>query len=784
MKRGHTRARLVCTAILVMTVSAAESAGRQPQESDRPPDAAAVTPSALSRPTTVPVIDGPPAPVAPDVITRDEGGRATMRAVRLDRPLTIDGRLDEEIYSVVSGAGGFIQQEPHEGEPATEKTEAWIFFDDRNVYVVARCWDGSPDRWVVNELQRDGDVTQNESMSVQFDTFYDHRNGFFFQTSPAGALRDQTFTDEGNLNLSWNAVWDVRSARFDGGWTMEMVIPFKSIRYAGSGPQVWGVQFRRIVKWKNETSLLTRVPAAYGFGGAFRASTFATLTGLETPAQSMNLELKPYVASAVTTDRRAAVPYSNNVSPNGGFDLKYGLSRSLTADVTYNTDFAQVEEDVQQVNLTRFSLFFPEKREFFLEGQGIFGFSGVALGGGFGGGGGANDVPILFFSRRIGLSQGQSVPVVAGGRLTGKAGRFSIGALNVRTDDKPSAAAVATDFSVLRLKRDVLRRSSIGILAARRSHAIADTGSNLTVGLDANMQFFRNVAITSYYARTRTPGLRGDESSYRGRFDYAADRYGVLIERVMVGDSFNPEVGFTRRTDFRRDSAQLRFSPRPASSRLIRKLNWQASFDYITDAAGEALENKEAQGTFRADFNNSDHWTVDYTHAFEYLPEGFQIATGVRLPAGEYRYQFVGTQYGFGQQRMISGRVSGTWGTFYGGDRTEASVSGGRVNLSRHFSIEPGLTLNWVELPQGSFRSRLMTARTIIMPSPRMAISSLVQYNANGRTLGSSMRLRWEYTPGSELFVVFSDGRDTSARGAPELLNRSLVLKVTRLLRF
>ena len=762
MMHSPVRTRLTSAATIALTLLAGDLAAQSPT-----------------------VIEGPPPPLAPAVIARDDTGRATVRAVRLTAPLRMDGRLDDAIYTQVPGAGGFIQQEPQEGDLATEQTEIWIFFDDRNVYVSARCWDSSsPDRWVVNELQRDGDVTQNESLSIQFDTFYDRRNGVFFQSSPAGALRDQAFTDEGNQNLSWNAVWDVRSARFDGGWSMEMVIPFKSLRYAGSGSQVWGVQLRRIVKWKNEISFLTRVPNAYGMQGPFFASVFGTLVGLETPAQSVNLGLKPYVASALATDRVAASPYTNDFSPSAGFDIKYGLSRSLTADLTYNTDFAQVEEDVQQVNLTRFSLFFPEKREFFLEGQGIFAFGGASVTGFGGGASAANDVPILFFSRRIGLSQGQAVPVVAGGRVTGKAGALSLGALSISTDDKPSASALATNFSVLRLKRDVLRRSSIGLLAARRSRTIADTGSNLTLGIDANLQFFRNVSVTSYLARTDTPELRGRDTSYRGQFEYAADRYGLMVERVMVGEHFNPEVGFTRRTDFRRDSALLRFSPRPRASRLVRRYTWQINYDYATDAGGHRLENRDVKGTFRADLNNSDNWLVEYTRSLEQLPDAFDIAPGVSLPQGTYRYQFARTQYGFGQQRLLSGRVAISRGTFYSGDRTEFGIAAGRVNLSPHFSLEPGLTLNWIDLPQGSFRNRLITGRTIVMPSPRMAISSLMQYNATTQTLSSSARLRWEYIPGSELFVVYSEGRDTLGRGAPELMNRSFVVKVTRLLRF
>lgn len=704
-----------------------------------------------------------------------------MRAFRLDRPLTLDGRLDEAIYSSIPGAGGFIQQEPHEGQPVTENTDVWVLFDDTNVYVAARCWDDHPERWVATERQRDGDVTGNESVSVMFDTFYDRRNGFFFQTSPLGALRDQAFTDEGNQNTSWNAVWEVKAGRFEGGWTFEMAIPFKSLRYAGSGPQVWGINFRRVVKWKNETQYLTRVPAAYGNGGPFRASVYAALVGLETPGASRNMELKPYVVSSLTTDRAAAVPFSNSFSPNTGVDFKYGLTKSLTADVTVNTDFAQVEEDVQQVNLTRFNLLFPEKRDFFLEGQGIFAFGGTSVSG-FGGG--TSDVPILFFSRRIGLSQGQSVPVIAGGRVTGKTGRYSIGLLDIQTKDKPAAGAVATNFSVVRVKRDILRKSSLGLLVTRRSPMIVGTNSNLEVGVDANLAFFRNVIINSYYAHTQTPGRAGDHSSYRGKFDYAADRYGLLLERLMVGDGFNPELGFTRRIDFRRSTAQARFSPRPQSSRLIRKLTWQGSFDYITDAKGEVVENKETQGSFRIDFNNSDAWITEYTREFEYLPQNFKIATNVVLPVGAYRYQFLRTEYGFGQQRLVSGRVYTSRGTFYGGHRTELGYSSGRVNLSALLSFEPGVTLNWVDLPQGRFRNRLLTTRVVVTPSPRMAISSLIQYNANAQSLGSSVRLRWEYIPGSELFVVYSDGRDTSAPGVPSLLNRSLAMKVTRLLRF
>ena len=322
----------------------------------------------------------PPPPVAPDTITRDDSGRATVRAVRIDQPLRFDGRLDDEVYVAVPPIDGFIQQVPVEGVPATEPTEVWVFFDEDNLYIAARCYDSQPDRIAANELRRDNGniLSVNDTFSVTLDTFFDQRNAFFFQTNPhRGAARPGGCRRDVQ-NVNWNTVWDVKTSRSEAGYAVEMMIPFKSLRYRSAGPQTWGINIRRVVKWKNETSMLTRVPASYGGNGVAQMAVAATLVGLETPAQSMNLEFKPYAVSSLVTDRTARVPYNNDLSANAGIDVKYGLTRGLTADLTVNTDFAQVEEDEQQINLTRFNLFFPEKRDFFLEGQGIFDFGGIS----------------------------------------------------------------------------------------------------------------------------------------------------------------------------------------------------------------------------------------------------------------------------------------------------------------------------------------------------------------------------------------------------------------------
>ena len=311
--------------------------------------------------------DGPPPPVPPEVAARDESGRVTVRAVALSEPLRLDGRLDEALYTNVEPVAGLVQVEPDAGAPATQLTEFWVTFDRDNIYISARCWESNPERMVVNEMRRDGPgLPRNEYVAILLDTFYDRRNGVRFRINPIGGRGDGQITSERISNRDLNLIWDVEVGRFDGGWTFEMAIPFKPLRYRPGRAQIWGFQLERYNKWKNEATFLTRIPASFGWARGFmQVSYAATLVGLEAPPGSKNLEIKPYVVSDVTSDLTAAPKVSNELGGDVGLDVKYGVTQNLTADFTYNTDFAQVEADEQQVNLTRFSLFFPEKREFF-----------------------------------------------------------------------------------------------------------------------------------------------------------------------------------------------------------------------------------------------------------------------------------------------------------------------------------------------------------------------------------------------------------------------------------
>ena len=768
------RVRGAAWALGLLAVHAAAAAAQQPPASQP----AGTGESALE------IIDGPPAPAPPATISRDAEGRATLRAVRVD-DLTIDGVLDERVYQDVPPAAGFILQEPIEGPPATEETDVWVLFDDDNFYLVVRCWNSAPEsEWIIRDMRRDSfNVVSGEYVGVLLDTFYDRRNGYNFGINPIGGRIDMQMTNERDFNMDWNPIWELRTGRFDGGWTIEAAFPFKSLRYRPGRDQLWGFQLMRNVQWKNERSFFNPVPAARGEGAISQASLGAAIVGIEAPEDRLSFEIKPYAIADMSTDRSAAVPFSNDLNGAAGIDLKYGITENLVADFTVNTDFAQVEADEQQVNLTRFSLYFPEKREFFLENQGVFTFGGAAAGP-FGGGGG--ETPVLFYSRRIGLNEvdgtAREVPIDAGARMTGRVGKFTVGVLNIQTGDEPTARARATNFSVVRMKRDVLRRSSVGALYIRRSLSTRGPGSNETYGLDGAFGFFDDLNINTYWARTETAGF-DDDVSYRAQLDYEGDRYGVRLERLVVGTDFNPEAGFLRREDFEQSLGRFRFSPRLPSSRVIRKLSWEGTLDYITDRA-DILETRQAQGRFSIEFENSDRFEVAYTRNYEYLDRPFRVSRDVRIPSGGYRFDDFQVSMQLGPQNPLAGSISVHHGGFFSGDRTSVDLQRGRIDLTRQLSVEPGLSLNWIDLPEGSFTTGLVTARTTYTITPLMFVSALLQYNSSLNSLGANVRMRWEYQPGSELFVVYNEQRDTLARRFPGLENRALIVKINRLFRF
>ncbi len=759
--------------LILLTAAVTETRAQAPAE----------TPGAAG---PIPVVDGPPPPTLPETVARDAEGRTTVRAVRLQEPLRLDGTLDEPIYEQIHPMSGFTQIEPRPGETAKEQTDVWLFFDGQNIYVSARAWDSDPASIVATELRRDNNTIFNGNDIVAFalDTFYDRRNSILLTVNPAGGRQDGQVTNERQYNGDWNPIWSVKTGRFDRGWTLEAAIPFKSIRYRGGTGQLWGFNVLRVKRSTTEISFLRAVPPARGQQAINQNSLAATVVGLDAPLAGRPLDLKPYVTSRVTSDLRATPQVRNDVGKDAGLDLKYALTQGVTADLTVRTDFAQVEADEQQVNLTRFSLFFPEKRDFFLENQGIFSFGGIANSGNTAG---TTDAPILFYSRRIGLNNGSVVPLRAGGRVTGQVGPWSLGVIDIGTGDDATATRAAltpaTNFSVVRLRRNVLRRGTLGFIGTGRSVGQNGGGGNVAYGVDGVFPFFQSLLINTYWARTDSPGRRGDDTSYRGQLDYNADRYGVTLERIGVGADFNPEAGFVRRGAMTRSSALARFSPRLTGSTRIRKLSYTVSTSFTDGSTDGRLESREHAGEFGIDFLNGDKLLVGYSDVYELLRRPFRL-NGVTFAPGGYDFDNLKVNYNMAQQHPVGANITAERGRFYDGTKTSLSIARGRVRMSRQLSVEPTWSVNHVTSDHGRFTTQLAGARVTYTMTPLMFTSALMQYSTSAGTVSVNARLRWEYQPGSELFVVYNEERDTLAPRFPSAMNRAFIVKVNRLFRY
>ena len=773
---------------------AALSAGQVPDplgptEADAPVGAAAELP-------------GPPVPIAPAVVNQAGEAGVTVRAVRVTEPMETDGVLDEAFYLETQAISEFVQSIPDAGAEPTELTEVWLGFDDENVYVGAKIWDSEgPDARIANEMRRDSrQIRQNDNFGVFFDTFMDRRNAVAFYTNALGALTDYQINNEGRPNRDWNPIWEIRTGRFEQGWTVEMAIPFRSLRYRPGREQVWGIQMRRTVWRRNEWNHLTWLPLSVGrMGGpsSSRVSMYGTLVGIEAPPPSRELEVKPFATSGLRTDMGVDPVVRNDGHADAGLDVKWGVTENLVADFTYNTDFAQVEVDEQQVNLTRFSLFFPEKREFFLESRGIFDFGARGGGGGppggggggggggrpggGGGGGGGGGVPTMFYSRQIGLQDGHQVPIIGGARLTGKVGSFDVGMVNMQTDELPSIDAESTNFTVLRLARDVFARSSVGVIYQNRSESVVAEGSNQAWGVDGVFTFNDETSLQTYYAETHTAGLHGLDASYRGAFAYNADELGLQLGHLVVGDDFNPEIGFIRRKGFRQSSVSARFSPRTESISSIRQISLQPGLQYFENEEAGFLESRQRSGDLRVEFENSDQFTFTFTDSYENLVQDEWIS-GATMGVGRYSFRDIQASYFMGPNRPVQGRLSVRRGSYYDGEISSLGIGQGWITIHPQLSLEPSLSFNWIDLPQGHFGRHVALTRITYTMTPRAFVSGLVQYNAGSDTFSTNIRLRWEWAPGSELFVVYTEDRDTDVLGRRTRLDtRGLVVKVTRL---
>ena len=623
-------------------------------------------------------------------------GSRKVTALYIEGKIVIDGRFDEPEWSVAIPAADFIQNDPVMGEPATERTEVRVLYDDENIYIGAYCFDSEGgDGLVVTQLSRDYGPRENDHFSMIFDTFDDNRNGFIFGVNPSGAQRDgQTGGDGAQISFDWDGIWDVETSITDAGWQIEAVIPLTTFRFRELETQVWGVNFGRRIRRKNESTYWSPIPRPHTMS---RVSYAGTLEGINGMRQGRSLYVKPYLSTPVVRKENDDTDFL----PDIGLDVKYAVTSNLTLDLTVNTDFAQVEADQQQINLTRFSLFFPEKREFFLENASIFQF-GKSMRR-FGRDSSRDVIP--FFSRRIGISQGRLVPILGGARLSGKAGHYTLGMLSMQTDD--FGETPSTNFTVGRISRELFRSSDIGGIFINKQAKNGDV--NRTFGFDANFKFFNYLDVVPFILKTETPGKEGRDLVTNLSVAWNDPFWDIQAEYLDIEENFNPEVGFVPRTGIRKSRGRLSVRPRPGERiPSIRQFQPSVEMSYITDQEN-VLQTRTLASAFSVQFENSSNLRFGHTASFERLEEPFEIRDDQEIPIGDYQFNEFEISYNGDRSRMFSGGAALGRGDFFNGEKNSYEFAL-RVQPSHRFNAEVGWEHDDVTLPSGDF--------TTIWPPP------------------------------------------------------------------
>ena len=708
-----------------------------------------------------------PRPVAIDYTTARLSRVAKAVVLGSEDKILIDGKLNEPLWLKAEPAKDFIQQEPVTGAPATERTEVRFLYDSDNLYIGVRCFDSEPDKIITNEMKRDIQGTQEDNFVVYLDTLHDQRTGFFLGFNAAGGWRDGQVVSEGGaaVNYDWDGVWELKTTIDDQGWSAEVVLPFKTLRFTKASSQVWGLNLLRRVRRKNEDSNWSPLPRRFRTP---TGSLAGTLVGLENIHQGRNLKIKPYVSSGITqVNNTANSGVYSTLKHDGGIDLKYGLTQSLTLDATYRTDFSQVEVDQQQVNLTRFSVLFPEKREFFLENSGIFNFIDS----------GNRDNLIPFFSRRIGLSaSGDPIPIIGGGRISGKIGTYDVGVLAMKTQSL--GLVPSNNFLVGRVKKNFLRRSYIGVMTTTRDSTVGGD-YNRVYGADSNL-YFDKLQITSYLLRSETPGKIGNNQARESTVAWIDDDLSTSGHYDEVQSNFNPEVGFIRRKNVRHYSADVSWRPRFNKSKVIRNLAFAPGADYYSGSSSGKVETRTQNFNTGVTFQNGAVINFNTLWTFDRLAKPFNIHSNVAIPMGDYNYR----QYTFtansDQSRKISGNLTATRGDFWNGRQT--SVGGGlSLKPSYHLNVDITYSGNRVTLPFGSFTANLLGTKWQYAFGPKMYLNAFLQYNADTHQFISNIRYNIIHHPLSDLFIVYDDRHDTVTG---KLIDRAFLVKVTNLFNF
>ncbi|MEE2778410.1 MAG: DUF5916 domain-containing protein [Acidobacteriota bacterium] len=688
-----------------------------------------------------------------------------LEALRVAEPILVDGLLTEVAWKGTPLASDFVQREPFDGQPASERTEIRVVYSSAVLYIGVRAIDSQPDAVIAREMARDSDLRRDDSIMVFLDTFLDRRNAYFFATNPNGARIDALVTDEGrDVNRQWDGVWNVSARRTADGWQAELAIPFSTLRFDPSLDR-WGFQVMRRIRRNNEEVFWSPLPRE---ANNMRISMAGDLVGLADLRPTRRLHVKPFFVG--TRDDAGA---GRGESGDVGLDMKWSVTRNLNLDVTLNTDFAEVEVDDQRTNITRFPLFFPEKREFFLENAGIFEFGSRFLGNPW-------EAPLLklFFSRRIGLEAGEEVPIDGGVRLTGRAGPWSIGTLGVAAG--ASASVDDTGFGVVRVKRNIGERSSIGVLATQRDERGAPT--NTVFGVDADFSPTDKLNFSGFLSRSRDKRVQGDETALGAGGAFSGREWNYGLDYLEIGDAFRPETGFLLRDDIRRFRPIVGYQPRIERG-IVRNLGFSAGSEYVSRLSDDVMETRSLDlNYFEVRTFKDDSIWLDVNWTTERLFEPFEVADGVIIPPGRYSFEPLwGYWFNSGTHRPMSGSIGILHGGFYDGDRFSI-LSTFDVRPSRFFQAQLGWNHDDISLPQGSFELNVYSLRMESSLTPDHRIASFLQYNDSGQVAGVNLRYNWIYRPGADLFLVYNQTWDAPSLDRRRTADRQFIVKFTTLI--
>lgn len=683
--------------------------------------------------------------------------------------ITLDGVLDEAVWQQAVPATGFWQYAPLDRVPATEHTEVRVVQDDNALYFGVICRDRNPKGIVALDMRRDAPLSNDDYVGIYLDTYHDHRNFYYFSTNVLGTRRDGIVTDARSYNTAWNGIWQVRTQVTDEGWTAEFRIPFSTLRFGGTQPMTWGLQLSRAIRRKQESVYWAPIPRWLGGRATWRAERFGHLTGIRTDAAYARWEVEPYILGGAS---RAFRPSSSETPFNAGGDVRYDFTPNLRGLFSVRTDFAQVEADQEVINFTRFPLFFPEKRDFFLEDAGLFNV-------------GLDEEIMMFYSRRIGLVEGQQVPILAAGKISGRAGPYSIGVMSVQTgrDDVTLPGGTrttepSTNHSVLRVKRDLFTNSSLGAIVTGTERGAGDFSR--LAGVDGNFWFSPALKGELLLARTFTPGGRRDDTLAIGRALFSQQNVVADVRYYAVGPDFDPGMGYVRQRDLRRTSADVTYTHWINHPR-VRNVIYTGAFAYDT-FHDHAFTGRRGEAGATVTLESNDRIGYVFAPARERILVPFPVGP-IRIGAGDYSNRSHAVTFESNASRPVSAIVDYSRFDYWGGDRRQWQLSA-NVHPTASLSMDFIYTHNAVDHPEGLFDTTTLSNRILYAFTTDLFVKSYVQWNDLDERLSANVLLGWEYRPGSELYLVYDDVHDRfeSPRLAPR--NRRLLAKMTYTFRF